>query len=244
MPQELALKSKVAVITGGNRGIGFALAQAFVREGCDVVITGRDAKALKTAAARLGKEKALPLACDITDPDQVVKLFAAIKRRHSTLDILVNNAGIAHGLAPVEQLSVDGWKQVIDTNLTGMFLCTRAALPLMRAGGTIVNNLSVAATQPFEGMAAYNASKYGALGFTNVLREELREREIRVLALIPGPTDTAIWDQFWKDAPRDKMVSPDTVAEVVLQAVKLPPNTTIEEIRMRPTIGSLRAQNS
>jgi len=147
-------------------------------------------------------------------------------------------------LAPVDKLSVADWKQVIDTNLTGMFLCTRAALPLMRAGGTIVNNLSVAATQPFEGMAAYNASKYGALGFTNVLREELRKHEIRVLALIPGPTDTAIWDQFWKDAPRDKMVSPDTVAEVVLQAVKLPSNTTIEEIRMRPTIGSLRAQNS
>ena len=132
MPQEQTLKNKVAVITGGSRGIGFSLAQAFVREGCNVVITGRDAKALKTAAARLGKKKALPLACDITDPDQVVKLFAAIKRRHSTLDILVNNAGIAHGLAPVEQLSVDGWKQVIDTNLTGMFLCTRAALPLMQ----------------------------------------------------------------------------------------------------------------
>ena len=244
MPQKQVLKDKVAVITGGSRGIGFALAQAFVREGCTVAITGRDAKALKTAAARLGKGKVLALACDIANPEQVEGLFAAAKKQYSTIDILVNNAGIAHGLAPVDNLSVADWKQVIDTNLTGMFLCTRAALPLMRVGGTIVNNLSVAATQPFEGMAAYNASKYGALGFTNVLREELRHREIRVLALIPGPTDTAIWDQFWKDAPRDKMVSPDTVAEVVLQAVKLPPNTTIEEIRMRPTIGSLRAQNS
>src|SRR5215510_11230158 len=244
MPQQQVLKDKVAVITGGSRGIGLALARAFVQEGCHVVITARDEKALKTAAAKLGKNKALALPCDITNPDQVQGMFQAVKQQHSTIDVLVNNAGIAHPLAPVEKLSVEDWKQVIDTNLTGMFLCTRAVLPMMRAGGTIVNNLSVAATQPFEGMAAYNASKYGALGFTNVLREELRKREIRVLALIPGPTDTAIWDQFWKDAPRDKMVSPDTVAEVVLQAVKLPPNTTIEEIRMRPTIGSLRAQNS
>jgi len=244
MPQQQVLKDKVAVITGGSRGIGLALARAFVQEGCHVVITARDEKALKTAAAKLGKNKALALPCDITNPDQVQGMFQAVKQQHSTIDVLVNNAGIAHPLAPVEKLSVEDWKQVIDTNLTGMFLCTRAVLPMMRAGGTIVNNLSVAATQPFEGMAAYNASKYGALGFTNVLREELRKREIRVLALIPGPTDTAIWDQFWKEAPREKMVSPDTVAEVVLQAVKLPSNTTIEEIRLRPTIGSLRAHNS
>ena len=244
MPQQQVLKDKVAVITGGSRGIGLALARAFVQEGCHVVITARDEKALKTAAAKLGKNKALALPCDITNPDQVQGMFQAVKQQHSTIDVLVNNAGIAHPLAPVEKLSVEDWKQVIDTNLTGMFLCTRAVLPMMRAGGTIVNNLSVAATQPFEGMAAYNASKYGALGLTNVLREELRKREIRVLALIPGPTDTEIWDQFWKEAPREKMVSPDTVAEVVLQAVKLPSNTTIEEIRLRPTIGSLRAHNS
>src|SRR5215831_13712902 len=239
MPQEQALKDMVAVITGGSRGIGFALAQAFVREGCTVVITGRDAKALKTAAARLGKEKVLALACDIADPDEVEKLFAAIKRQHSTLDILVNNAGIAHGLAPVDKLSVADWKQVIDTNLTGMFLCTRAALPLMRAGATIVNNLSVAATHSFPGMSAYNASKAGALGFTNVLREELRKRGIRVLALLPGAVDTEIWNQFWPDAPKEKMLSPQTVAEAVLHAVSAPAEATIEEIRIGPASGIL-----
>src|SRR5262249_35990877 len=151
-----------------------------------------------------------------------------------------NNAGVAHALAPVEQISIADWKRVIDTNLTGMFLCTRAALPLMGSGGTIVNKLSVAAGQPFEGMAAYNASKDGALGFTNVLREELRKRGIRVLALLPGPTDTEIWNQFWPNAPREQMVSPATVAEAVLHVVTLPAGTTIEEIRLRPTIGSLR----
>jgi short-subunit dehydrogenase len=97
----------------------------------------------------------------------------------------------------------------------------------------------VAAIQPFEGMAAYNASKYGALGFTNALREELRKSGIRVLALIPGATDTSIWDQFWPEAPHEKMISADTVAEAILHVVSLPAKTTIEEIRLRPTVGTL-----
>jgi len=116
---------------------------------------------------------------------------------------------------------------------------TRAALPLMRAGGTIVNNLSIAATQVFTGMSAYNASKAGALAFTNVLREELREKRIRVLALLPGATDTEIWQQFWPDAPRERMVSTDVVAEAVLHAVNAPANTAIEEIKIGPTGGAL-----
>jgi NAD(P)-dependent dehydrogenase (short-subunit alcohol dehydrogenase family) len=134
---------------------------------------------------------------------------------------------------------VETWKEVIDTNLTGTFLVTRAALPLMRAGGTIVNNLSVAAVQPFAGMAAYNASKFGALGFTHALREDLRKRGIRVLALLPGATDTEIWGQFWPDAPRKKMISAETVAQAVLHAVSAPANATIEEIRIGPAAGVL-----
>lgn len=243
MEQRQSLEGKVAVITGGSRGIGFAIAQALSRQGCHVAITGRAPQALKAALEELKQADAEAMAhpCDVGDPAQVEQLFAAVKKAHSSIDILVNNAGVTHALAPVEKVSVADWKRVIDTNLTGMFLCARLALPLMQAGGTIVNNLSVAALQPFEGMAAYNASKFGALGFTNLLREELRERGIRVLALIPGPTDTAIWEQFWREAPREKMVSPMTVAEAVVHAVTLPVGTTIEEIRMRPTIGSLRS---
>ena len=246
MTERESLKGKVAVITGASRGIGFAIAECFTREGCHVVIIGRNIQDLQSAAAKLNNPEAEVIAqpCDVSDPEQVEQVFGTVRKRYSELHILINNAGIAHPLAPIEKIPVQDWKQVIDTNLTGTFLCTRSALPLMHAGATIVNNLSVAATQPFEGMGAYNASKYGALGFTNLLREELRKRGIRVLALIPGPTDTAIWEQFWPEAPREQMVSTATVAEVVLHAVTLPPGTTIEEIRVRPTIGSLRAQNS
>jgi short-subunit dehydrogenase len=109
----------------------------------------------------------------------------------------------------------------------------------MAAGGTIVNNISVAAVHPFAGMAAYTASKAGALGFTNVLREDLRKRGIRVLALMAGATDTEIWNQFWPDAPREKMVSSETVAQAVCHALTIPDKATIEEIKIGPTVGVL-----
>ena len=233
--------SEVAVITGGSRGIGLALAEVFGREGYSLVIAGRDPGRLKAAAEKLrnGKAQVTALSCDVSDPASVEKMFAEIRRRHAAIDVLINNAGLAHALMPVEKLEVDTWKQVIGTNLTGTFLVTRAALPMMQAGGTIVNNLSIAATQVFAGMSAYNASKAGALGFTNALREELRKKGIRVLALLPGATDTGIWQQFWADAPREKMISTETVAEAVLHAVRAPANTAIEEIRIGPTGGAL-----
>ena len=232
---------KVAVITGGGTGIGLAIARLFAESGYSVVITGRDVKRLKRAATDISTKngQVAAIACDVRDPAAVEKLFQEISNRHSTIDVLVNNAGVSHALAPVDQLPVDTWRDVIDTNLTGMFLVTRAALPLMRAGGTIVNNLSVAAVQPFAGMSAYNASKYGALGFTHALREDLRKRGIRVLALLPGATDTEIWGQFWPDAPREKMISAETVAQAVLHAVSAPANTAIEEIRIGPAAGVL-----
>jgi NAD(P)-dependent dehydrogenase (short-subunit alcohol dehydrogenase family) len=232
---------RVAVITGGGQGIGLATARVFAHAGFAVVIAGRNESRLKAAAAELQQDKAnvMTQRCDVSDPASVDKLFAAVRERHAAIDVLINNAGVAHAGVTVEKLPIESWKQVIDTNLTGMFLVTRAALPMMHAGGTIVNNLSVAATRSFPGMSAYNASKAGGLGFTNVLREELRKRSIRVLALLPGATDTDIWQQFWPDAPKEKMVSPQTVAEAVLHAVSAPAHASIEEIRIGPASGVL-----
>jgi 3-oxoacyl-[acyl-carrier protein] reductase len=241
MPVKKDGPDKVAVITGGGSGIGLAIARIFAASGYSVVITGRDLNRLHVAAEELSKTKSnvTPIACDVRDPASVEKLFQEIGKHYSTIDVLINNAGVAHTLAPVDQLPVETWKEVIDTNLTGTFLVTRAALPLMRPGGTIVNNLSVAALQPFAGMSAYNASKFGALGFTHALREDLRQRGIRVVALLPGATDTEIWSQFWPGAPREKMISAEAVAQVVLHAVSTPADTAIEEIRIGPTAGVL-----
>jgi NAD(P)-dependent dehydrogenase (short-subunit alcohol dehydrogenase family) len=231
----------VAVITGGSRGIGLAVARAFVGAGYNVIITGRDDVRLKHAIAELkGSAGSIDgLTCDVADSSSVKKLFENARQRHGSINVLVNNAGVAHELLPVDKLPLEIWKQVIDTNLTGTFLVSQAALPLMKSGSTIVNNLSVAALQPFAGMSAYNASKFGAMGFTKALREEVRKQGIRVLELVPGATDTEIWQQFWPDAPRAKMISADTVAQAVLHAVSAPPEASIEEIRIGPTAGVL-----
>jgi NAD(P)-dependent dehydrogenase (short-subunit alcohol dehydrogenase family) len=241
MPDQSAGQNKVAVITGGGSGIGLAIARTFSASGYSVIIIGRDVKRLQKVAADIStdKKQVTGIFCDVRDPASVEKLFLEIGKQHSILDVLINNAGVAHSLASVDQLSVETWKEVIDTNLTGTFLVTRAMLPLMRAGGTIVNNLSVAALQPFAGMSAYNASKFGALGFTHALREDLRKRGIRVVALLPGATNTDIWNQFWPGAPKEKMISAETVAQAVLHAVSAPANTAIEEIRIGPTAGVL-----
>ena len=236
------LRDKVAVITGASRGIGLAVAEAFAAAGCDLILTSRNVSALRKSAAAIAKRTGVRVmveSCDVGDAKHVSTLFAAVKKQFRRLDILFNNAGIAHEMAAVPDLSIAKWNEVIATNLTGTFLVSRAAIPLMGAGGVIVNNLSVAATSVFAGEAAYCASKWGALGLTNTMREELREKGIRVVALIPGPTDTKIWDQFWPDAPHEKMMRPEEVAQAVLTAVTMPPGTSVDEIRMSPASGTL-----
>ena len=234
----LRLRNKSVLITGASRGIGLAVARVLAAEGCRLIITGRNAPTLNKAAKQLGR-RTLPLVCDVQDPAQVRATFAAIRRQFGHLDILVNNAGIAHATLPVAELPFDTWRAVINTNLNGMFLVTQRALPLMMRGSVIVNNLSIAAKRVFSGGSAYNASKHGALGFTNTLREELREKGIRVIALLPGATDTDIWDSCWPGAPRKKMMSPETVAKALLCALVLPKQTTMEELTVLPSAGVL-----
>jgi NAD(P)-dependent dehydrogenase (short-subunit alcohol dehydrogenase family) len=235
------LDSYVALVTGATRGIGLAIAQALAEEGCSLVLTGRDEQALRRISRELASAKIKILAqpCDVRDPQSVDDLFRAIRRQFKRLDILINNAGIAHANLTVDKLPLPLWKDVIETNLTGMFLVTQAALGLMKRGGTIVNNLSIAANRVFPGSAAYIASKHGALGLTNTLREELRPKGIRVVSLLPGATNTDVWNTLWPEAPRKKMMSPDTVAAAVVNAILLPPNATVETLEILPTVGLL-----
>jgi NAD(P)-dependent dehydrogenase (short-subunit alcohol dehydrogenase family) len=240
-PREPTLRGRLALITGANRGIGLAIARALACEGCNLVITGRDERALAKARLQLEKLKVDVLAqtFDVRSPDSVDYLFTLVRGLHKPLDILINNAGIGHPNRTVGELPYPTWMEVIDTNLNGLFLVTQAALAVMKRGSTIVNNLSIAAERVFPGSAAYNASKHGALGFTNTLREELRPKGIRVIALLPGATDTAIWDALWPKAPRRKMMSAETVARTVVDALLLPENTTTEKIVVMPSSGTL-----
>ncbi len=240
-PREPTLSGHLALITGANRGIGLAIARALAREECTLVITGRDQRALAKARTELEQLNVQVLAqsCDVRSPDSVDYLFALLRGLHRPLDILINNAGIGHPNRTVSELPYPTWMEVIDTNLNGLFLMTQAALAVMKRGGTIVNNLSIAAERVFPGSAAYSASKHGALGFTNTLREELRPKGIRVIALMPGATDTAIWDTLWPKAPRRKMMSAETVARTVIDVLLLPENTTAEKVVVMPSSGTL-----
>jgi len=230
------LKGKVALVTGASRGIGTAIARALAAEGCRLILTARDAKKLE----KVGRElKAVTIAADVRDPVQVGEAFRELKKRFARLDIVVNNAGIGHGNQNVEELPYEVWRDVIATNLDGLFLVTHLALPLMKRGGAIVNNLSIAAKRVFPGSSAYNASKHGALGLTDTLREELRPKGIRVIALLPGATDTDIWKTLWPEAPRQRMLQPETVARAVVDALKLPDGGCAEEIILRPAAGTL-----
>lgn len=236
-----SLRSRTALITGATRGIGLAIARVLAAAGCNLIVTGRDEKALNKISRELRRHKIRVLAypCDVRDPHSVDDLFRALRRDFRRLDIVVNNAGIAHPNLPIEKLPYPVWKDVLATNLDGTFLVTQASLVMLRRGSTIVNNLSIAATRVFAGSAAYNASKHAALGLTNTLREELRPRGIRVISLLPGATDTEIWTTLWPQAPRRKMMQPETVAQAVIAAILLPSNAAVETLEILPTFGTL-----
>jgi NAD(P)-dependent dehydrogenase (short-subunit alcohol dehydrogenase family) len=236
----MSARAPLALVTGASRGLGLAIAEALSARGYHLILTARDARALSRLASRLPNSSAI--ACEIRDPGSVAGLAAHAAGRlgpRKRLDVLINNAGIAGPSQPIASLPYDSWRQVIDTNLHGTFLVTQALLPLLGKGSVIVNNLSVAARTSFPGMAAYNASKRGLLAFTETLREELRPRGIRVVALLPGATSTAIWQQFWPDAPRRSMLSPRTVAQAVAAAVALPASANMDELVIAPSAGTL-----
>jgi NAD(P)-dependent dehydrogenase (short-subunit alcohol dehydrogenase family) len=235
------LQGQVALITGASRGIGLAIAQALAAEACHLILTSRDEKGIESAGRdlRRGKIRVLARSCDVRDPHSVDDLFRQVRRDFKGLHILINNAGIAHPNLPVEELPYPVWKDVLATNLDGTFLVTQAALAMMKPGGTIVNNLSIAAHRVFSGSAAYIASKHAALGLTNTLREELRPRGIRVIGLLPGATDTDIWKTLWPSAPRKKMMAAASVARLVVEAILLPANATAETLEITPSAGAL-----
>jgi NAD(P)-dependent dehydrogenase (short-subunit alcohol dehydrogenase family) len=229
-------RAKLALVTGASRGLGLAIAEALSERGFHLILAARSRRPLERLAARLPNSTAIP--CDIRDPQAVAALAAVVGKRRR-LDVLINNAGIAGPSQPIDSLDYANWREVIETNLHGTFLVTQSMLPFLGKGSVIVNNLSIAARMVIPGMAAYSASKSGLLAFTATLREELRPRGIRVVALLPGAIDTGIWQQFWPGAPRRSMISPRTIAQTVAAAVTLPAKANFDEIVITPSAGAL-----
>ena len=233
------LEGKVIVVTGGSRGIGLAIAQRLGSEGAKLILVARKEAALRKAAEEI-PGGATVIRADVTEARQVQRLFQTVERRMGGLDILINNAGV-FTFKPFASTSLDEWRCNIETNLTALFLCTQAALPLLRRSraGHLVNILSVSSVHAYANCAAYTASKFGALGLTRVLREELRPLKIRVTGILPGSTNTRLTNQFGFPVCRIDLIQPSDVAEAVFSALTQPPRTTVEEILLMPSQGSV-----
>ncbi len=226
------LDGKIALVTGGSRGIGRGIAEALHREGATVFLTARDAGAAAGAAKQIGA-RAHGHGCDVREDEQVRRLFAQVDREAGGLDVLVNNAGIGI-FKPVAETTPDEWRAVIETNLNGPFYCSREAIPRMqkRGGGYIFNISSLAGKNPFANGAAYNASKFGLNGFTEALMMEVRYDGIRVSYLMPGSVNT----EFGRgSAKQGWALEPEDVAEVVLDLLRSPRRALYSRVEMRPS---------
>jgi 3-oxoacyl-[acyl-carrier protein] reductase len=227
------LTGKVAVVTGGNRGIGRGIAEALAREGATVALTARSASAADQAAREIGGG-AFGVLCDVRAWESVERLFREVEKRAGGTDILVNNAGIGV-FGPVAEMDPDDWRAVIETNLNGVFYCCHEAIPQMkrRGGGYIFNISSLAGKNPIVNGAAYNASKFGLNGFSEALMMEVRYDGIRVSYLMPGSVAT----DFGRGA-RDKgdwALRPEDVGAVVLDLLRAPQRALYSRVEMRPS---------
>jgi 3-oxoacyl-[acyl-carrier protein] reductase len=226
---------RVALVTGGTRGIGEAIVRRLAAEGFLVFLSGRTEDSVRAALARFAKE-GLAIrghAADARREEDQKRLVESVAREGGRLDVLVNNAGIGH-FAPVDRLDPERFREVLETNLFGPFYAVHHAAPLMKknGGGFVVNIASLASVNPFAGGAAYNASKFGLLGFSEAAMLDLRHDGIRMATVLPGSVATE-----FGHAPGDTawMLAPEDVAEAVADLVRFPGRAIASRIDLRPS---------
>lgn len=230
-------RKRVALVTGGTRGIGFAIARRLASEGFALAISGRTEASVAKGLEKLRKEApgAVGRAADARSEEDQSALISFVGETFGRLDVLVNNAGIGE-FGPVDELEPSRFRAVIETNLFGPYYAIRAAVPLMKrsGGGFVVNIASLASINSFAGGAAYNASKFGLLGLSDAAMLDLRHYGIRVAAILPGSVATEFGDSH---AGRESswMLAPDDVAEAVADLVRYPDRALPSRIELRPT---------
>ena len=234
----MKLSRKTAIVTGGTRGIGRAIAEALVRSGTDVCITARKRSEIDEAIKNLagaGRGRLTGIASDVRDYSQVKAVFERTVSDFGGLDILVNNAGIGT-FAKVEDMSPDDFRAVLETNLFGVYYCCHEAIPLMkeRGGGYIINISSLAGTNAHPQMAAYNASKFALNGFSEALMQEVRHEGIKVSYIMPGSVNT----EFGGDTPSEEkswQLKPADIAQVVIDLLHHDERSLPSRVEIRPS---------
>jgi 3-oxoacyl-[acyl-carrier protein] reductase len=235
----MELDGAVALVTGGSKGIGLAIAESLAAENCRLVISARGEADLAEAAHELRAKGAevQTVAGDVGDEVDAARMLEAATKTWGRIDLLVNNAGVSHH-GPVEETPLDVWDNMFRTNVRGPFLLIRGAAPHMReqGGGTIVNVSSLAGKNPVPNMAGYAATKWALNGFSSSILGELRRDNIRIIVVNPGSTATKLLSRPDKLDRIDRILQPVEVAETLLQALKLPDRALVSEIDIRPTI--------
>ena len=231
------LDGKIAIVTGGNRGIGKAIAKGMAAEGASLTIAARDAELLEQTAGELREKgsKVLSVPTDVTDESQIKSLFEKAMAEYNRLDILVNNAGAFDG-GPIDELSTEAWDKVIGVNLRAPFLCTREAMRIMKAqgeGGRIINVGSISAHRVRPNSAPYSSSKFGIWGLTHVTALEGRPHGITASCLQPGNTYVERI-QNRPEPPAEPMMDVDDLAQAAVLMATLPPNMNMLEATVLP----------
>ena len=232
------IKGKIAIVTGGTKGIGRAIARALVTAGANVAITARNEDEIARTVDDLktiGSGTVAGYVCDVRDYEQVKSVFERVAKEFGGLDVLINNAGIGV-FASVESMSVDDFRAVLETNVFGVFYCCHEAIPLLkhRGGGYIINISSLAGANAHPQLAAYNASKFGLNGFSEALMQEVRHDGIKVSYIMPGSVNT----EFGGDEPSDAkswQLQPDDVAQVVMDLLAYPDRALPSRVEIRPS---------
>lgn len=231
------ISNKVAYITGGSKGIGFGIAKTLLDNGMKVAISSRNMNAAKEAAALLSKDdaKILAVESDVTTLSAETDAIKAVTDHFGQLDVLIANAGVGH-FAPIDTLSTEQWNETIDTNLTGVFNSVKASIDSLKLSqGYIITIASLAGANFFETAAAYNASKFGLVGFTQAIMLDLRKYGIKVSTIMPGSVSTYFNNRVPGDADAWK-IQPEDIGKLVLDLLQMNPRTLPSKIEVRPSM--------
>lgn len=232
------LRGKTAVVTGGSKGIGYAISDALAAAGANVVLCARTAEDVTRACRALderGAGRVVGVTCDMRDYDEVRRLIGRAVEEFDGLDILVNNAGVGI-YGPVDELTVDDWHRTIETNLNGVFYASHTAIPHMkqRGGGWIINIASLAGKHATPGRSAYCASKFGLVGFSEAMMLDVRQDGIRVSCVMPGSVSTYFNENVPSEADAWK-IQPEDIAQVVMDLLAMPARTLPSRVEVRPS---------